>query len=78
MCVTGCLCFQNIQAEKEALADGKDNAPKYHRTEDGFIRIGVTSWTATTNTLQPARVHACVCVRVCVEEESADSVFVLI
>uniref|UniRef100_A0A8C5G1G1 Alpha-1,3-mannosyl-glycoprotein 4-beta-N-acetylglucosaminyltransferase B n=1 Tax=Gouania willdenowi TaxID=441366 RepID=A0A8C5G1G1_GOUWI len=34
------LPFDNIQAEKEALMDGRDKTPKYHRTEDGFIRIG--------------------------------------
>lgn len=60
MCMTAGLWFQNIQADKEALADGKDKAPKYHRTEDGFIRIGgMSCWTATANTLQPAFV--CVC-----------------
>lgn len=32
--------LQNIQAEKEALTDGREKTPKYHRTEDGFIRIG--------------------------------------
>ena len=36
-----CLCvLQNIQAEKEALTEGREKTPKYHRTEDGFIRIG--------------------------------------
>uniref|UniRef100_A0A672GLH4 Alpha-1,3-mannosyl-glycoprotein 4-beta-N-acetylglucosaminyltransferase B n=1 Tax=Salarias fasciatus TaxID=181472 RepID=A0A672GLH4_SALFA len=34
------LPFDNIQAEKEALTEGRDKTPKYHRTEDGFIRIG--------------------------------------
>uniref|UniRef100_A0A669B1L4 Alpha-1,3-mannosyl-glycoprotein 4-beta-N-acetylglucosaminyltransferase B n=1 Tax=Oreochromis niloticus TaxID=8128 RepID=A0A669B1L4_ORENI len=34
------LPFDNIQAEKEALIEGKEKTPKYHRTEDGFIRIG--------------------------------------
>uniref|UniRef100_A0A8D3BVT9 Alpha-1,3-mannosyl-glycoprotein 4-beta-N-acetylglucosaminyltransferase B n=1 Tax=Scophthalmus maximus TaxID=52904 RepID=A0A8D3BVT9_SCOMX len=34
------LPFDNIQAEKEALTDGREKTPKYHRTEDGFIRIG--------------------------------------
>ncbi|XP_054886924.1 alpha-1,3-mannosyl-glycoprotein 4-beta-N-acetylglucosaminyltransferase B [Poeciliopsis prolifica] len=34
------LPFDNIQAEKEALTDGREKRPKYHRTEDGFIRIG--------------------------------------
>ncbi|XP_024116203.1 alpha-1,3-mannosyl-glycoprotein 4-beta-N-acetylglucosaminyltransferase B [Oryzias melastigma] len=34
------LPFDNIQAEKEALTEAKDRTPKYHRTEDGFIRIG--------------------------------------
>uniref|UniRef100_A0AAV2KDB2 MGAT4 A/B/C C-terminal domain-containing protein n=1 Tax=Knipowitschia caucasica TaxID=637954 RepID=A0AAV2KDB2_KNICA len=33
------LPFDNLQAEKEALTDGKDKTPKYHRTEDGFYRI---------------------------------------
>ncbi|PWA18582.1 hypothetical protein CCH79_00005507 [Gambusia affinis] len=33
------LPFDNIQAEKEALTDGREKKPKYHRTEDGFIRI---------------------------------------
>lgn len=38
-----CLCvLQNIQAEKEALTEGREKTPKYHRTEDGFIRIGET------------------------------------
>uniref|UniRef100_A0A3Q2YLY1 Alpha-1,3-mannosyl-glycoprotein 4-beta-N-acetylglucosaminyltransferase B n=1 Tax=Hippocampus comes TaxID=109280 RepID=A0A3Q2YLY1_HIPCM len=32
---------ENIQADKEALTDGKDKSQKYHRTEDGFIRIGM-------------------------------------
>uniref|UniRef100_A0AAQ5YHD2 MGAT4 A/B/C C-terminal domain-containing protein n=1 Tax=Amphiprion ocellaris TaxID=80972 RepID=A0AAQ5YHD2_AMPOC len=27
-------------AEKEALTEGREKTPKYHRTEDGFIRIG--------------------------------------
>eukprot|EP00064_Thunnus_orientalis_P023033 superscaffoldBa00008328_g23258 len=31
---------ENIQAEKEALTEGREKTPKYHRTEDGFIRIG--------------------------------------
>uniref|UniRef100_A0AAY4BRE4 Alpha-1,3-mannosyl-glycoprotein 4-beta-N-acetylglucosaminyltransferase B n=1 Tax=Denticeps clupeoides TaxID=299321 RepID=A0AAY4BRE4_9TELE len=31
---------QNIQSEKEALKEGREKVPKYHRTEDGFIRIG--------------------------------------
>ncbi|KAM9412854.1 alpha-1,3-mannosyl-glycoprotein 4-beta-N-acetylglucosaminyltransferase B [Salvelinus alpinus] len=31
----------NIQSEKEALKEGREKTPKYHRTEDGFIRIGV-------------------------------------
>ncbi|XP_061541076.1 alpha-1,3-mannosyl-glycoprotein 4-beta-N-acetylglucosaminyltransferase B isoform X1 [Phycodurus eques] len=35
------LPFDNIQADKEALTDGKDKSQKYHRTEDGFIRIGM-------------------------------------
>lgn len=34
------VSLQNIQAEKEALTDGREKTPKYHRTEDGFIRIG--------------------------------------
>ncbi|XP_034545267.1 alpha-1,3-mannosyl-glycoprotein 4-beta-N-acetylglucosaminyltransferase B [Notolabrus celidotus] len=34
------LPFDNIQAEKEALTEGREKTPKYHRTEDGFIRIG--------------------------------------
>ncbi|XP_034739289.1 alpha-1,3-mannosyl-glycoprotein 4-beta-N-acetylglucosaminyltransferase B, partial [Etheostoma cragini] len=34
------LPFDNIQAEKEALTDGREKTPKYHRTEDGFIRVG--------------------------------------
>ncbi|XP_017162528.1 alpha-1,3-mannosyl-glycoprotein 4-beta-N-acetylglucosaminyltransferase B, partial [Poecilia reticulata] len=34
------LPFDNIQAEKEALTDGREKKPRYHRTEDGFIRIG--------------------------------------
>uniref|UniRef100_A0A8C6TNP5 Alpha-1,3-mannosyl-glycoprotein 4-beta-N-acetylglucosaminyltransferase B n=1 Tax=Neogobius melanostomus TaxID=47308 RepID=A0A8C6TNP5_9GOBI len=33
------LPFDNLQAEKEALTDGKEKSPKYHRTEDGFYRI---------------------------------------
>ncbi|CDQ77326.1 unnamed protein product [Oncorhynchus mykiss] len=33
--------LQNIQSEKEALKEGREKTPKYHRTEDGFIRIGV-------------------------------------
>ncbi|KAF3838907.1 hypothetical protein F7725_010675 [Dissostichus mawsoni] len=36
------LPFDNIQAEKEALTEGRERTPKYHRTEDGFIRIGET------------------------------------
>uniref|UniRef100_A0A674AV55 Alpha-1,3-mannosyl-glycoprotein 4-beta-N-acetylglucosaminyltransferase B n=1 Tax=Salmo trutta TaxID=8032 RepID=A0A674AV55_SALTR len=35
------LPFDNIQSEKEALKEGREKTPKYHRTEDGFIRIGV-------------------------------------
>ncbi|XP_058506503.1 alpha-1,3-mannosyl-glycoprotein 4-beta-N-acetylglucosaminyltransferase B isoform X4 [Solea solea] len=34
------LPFDNIQANKEALTDGREKTPKYQRTEDGFIRIG--------------------------------------
>uniref|UniRef100_A0A7N9ARX5 Alpha-1,3-mannosyl-glycoprotein 4-beta-N-acetylglucosaminyltransferase B n=1 Tax=Mastacembelus armatus TaxID=205130 RepID=A0A7N9ARX5_9TELE len=34
------LPFDNIQAEKEALTEGREKTPKYQRTEDGFIRIG--------------------------------------
>uniref|UniRef100_A0A3Q1G5D5 Alpha-1,3-mannosyl-glycoprotein 4-beta-N-acetylglucosaminyltransferase B n=1 Tax=Acanthochromis polyacanthus TaxID=80966 RepID=A0A3Q1G5D5_9TELE len=34
------LPFDNIQAEKEALTEGREKTPRYHRTEDGFIRIG--------------------------------------
>uniref|UniRef100_A0A8C6KBT5 Alpha-1,3-mannosyl-glycoprotein 4-beta-N-acetylglucosaminyltransferase B n=1 Tax=Nothobranchius furzeri TaxID=105023 RepID=A0A8C6KBT5_NOTFU len=34
------LPFDNIQAEKEALTEGREKTPKYHRTDDGFIRIG--------------------------------------
>ncbi|ROK80943.1 Alpha-1,3-mannosyl-glycoprotein 4-beta-N-acetylglucosaminyltransferase B [Anabarilius grahami] len=34
------LPFDNIQSEKEALKEGREKTPKYHRTEDGFIRIG--------------------------------------
>ncbi|KAG8004368.1 hypothetical protein GBF38_009338, partial [Nibea albiflora] len=34
------LPFDNIQADKEALTEGREKTPKYHRTEDGFIRIG--------------------------------------
>uniref|UniRef100_A0A8C9SUL8 Alpha-1,3-mannosyl-glycoprotein 4-beta-N-acetylglucosaminyltransferase B n=1 Tax=Scleropages formosus TaxID=113540 RepID=A0A8C9SUL8_SCLFO len=26
---------------KEALKEGRERTPKYHRTEDGFIRIGM-------------------------------------
>uniref|UniRef100_A0A3Q2P2Q1 Alpha-1,3-mannosyl-glycoprotein 4-beta-N-acetylglucosaminyltransferase B n=1 Tax=Fundulus heteroclitus TaxID=8078 RepID=A0A3Q2P2Q1_FUNHE len=29
-----------VPAEKEALTEGREKKPKYHRTEDGFIRIG--------------------------------------
>ncbi|XP_054648362.1 alpha-1,3-mannosyl-glycoprotein 4-beta-N-acetylglucosaminyltransferase B isoform X2 [Dunckerocampus dactyliophorus] len=35
------LPFDNIQADKEALADGKEKSQRYHRMEDGFIRIGM-------------------------------------
>ncbi|KAM3866919.1 LOW QUALITY PROTEIN: alpha-1,3-mannosyl-glycoprotein 4-beta-N-acetylglucosaminyltransferase B [Diretmus argenteus] len=35
------LPFDNIQADKEALREGREKTPKYHRTEDGFIRIGM-------------------------------------
>lgn len=35
------FAFQNIQAEKEALTEGKEKTPKFHRTEDGFYRIGL-------------------------------------
>uniref|UniRef100_A0A8C9R3H1 Alpha-1,3-mannosyl-glycoprotein 4-beta-N-acetylglucosaminyltransferase B n=1 Tax=Scleropages formosus TaxID=113540 RepID=A0A8C9R3H1_SCLFO len=35
------LPFDNIQSEKEALKEGRERTPKYHRTEDGFIRIGM-------------------------------------
>ncbi|XP_072771006.1 alpha-1,3-mannosyl-glycoprotein 4-beta-N-acetylglucosaminyltransferase B isoform X2 [Nerophis lumbriciformis] len=35
------LPFDNIQADKEVLADGKERSQQYHRTEDGFIRIGM-------------------------------------
>ncbi|XP_077466588.1 alpha-1,3-mannosyl-glycoprotein 4-beta-N-acetylglucosaminyltransferase B [Stigmatopora argus] len=35
------LPFDNIQAEREALADRKDLSRKYHRTQDGFIPIGM-------------------------------------
>lgn len=38
LCV--CVCVQNIQAEKEALTDGREKTPQYQRTEDGFIRVG--------------------------------------
>uniref|UniRef100_A0A8D3DFC7 Alpha-1,3-mannosyl-glycoprotein 4-beta-N-acetylglucosaminyltransferase B n=1 Tax=Scophthalmus maximus TaxID=52904 RepID=A0A8D3DFC7_SCOMX len=31
--------YQGISV-KEALTDGREKTPKYHRTEDGFIRIG--------------------------------------
>lgn len=42
--ISACFCVsQNIQAEKEALTDGREKKPKYHRTEDGFIRIGEPS-----------------------------------
>ncbi|XP_075869775.1 alpha-1,3-mannosyl-glycoprotein 4-beta-N-acetylglucosaminyltransferase B [Nelusetta ayraudi] len=34
------LPFDNIQAEKEALTDGREKTPQYQRTEDGFIRVG--------------------------------------
>lgn len=34
------VCVQNIQAEKEALTDGREKTPQYQRTEDGFIRVG--------------------------------------
>uniref|UniRef100_A0A8C5BUP1 Alpha-1,3-mannosyl-glycoprotein 4-beta-N-acetylglucosaminyltransferase B n=1 Tax=Gadus morhua TaxID=8049 RepID=A0A8C5BUP1_GADMO len=35
------LPFDNIQGEKEALREGTEKSPRYHRTEDGFICIGM-------------------------------------
>uniref|UniRef100_A0A8K9WU04 Alpha-1,3-mannosyl-glycoprotein 4-beta-N-acetylglucosaminyltransferase B n=1 Tax=Oncorhynchus mykiss TaxID=8022 RepID=A0A8K9WU04_ONCMY len=35
------LPFDVSLSEKEALKEGREKTPKYHRTEDGFIRIGV-------------------------------------
>ncbi|XP_061690103.1 alpha-1,3-mannosyl-glycoprotein 4-beta-N-acetylglucosaminyltransferase B isoform X9 [Syngnathoides biaculeatus] len=35
------LPFDNFQADRRALTEGKDKSLKYHRTQDGFIRIGM-------------------------------------
>uniref|UniRef100_A0A6Q2XDS4 MGAT4 A/B/C C-terminal domain-containing protein n=1 Tax=Esox lucius TaxID=8010 RepID=A0A6Q2XDS4_ESOLU len=35
------LALRERLHSKEALKEGREKTPKYHRTEDGFIRIGM-------------------------------------
>ncbi|KAM9740910.1 alpha-1,3-mannosyl-glycoprotein 4-beta-N-acetylglucosaminyltransferase B [Menidia menidia] len=48
------LPFDNIQAEKEVLTDGKEKTPKFQRTEDGFIRIGAFQGGVAEGEVEPS------------------------